>query len=69
MPEQIYFYPNGSDHGFPVNSREDILEILREKEPRIAQIDIDYINRRYLVSANIQGSVDWIAVGYTSGPI
>lgn len=69
MFEQVYFYPDGSSKGFPVNSRKDILDILREKQPAIFFVDIDFHDGVYLVLATFQGDSGWFGVGHTTGNI
>lgn len=69
MPEQVYFYPNGSTQGFPVNSRKDILDILREKEPAFFFIDIVLKDGIYHVLATFKNDVNWFAVGTTTGDL
>jgi hypothetical protein len=67
MENQIYFYPNGYDQGFPVNNRKDILNILREKFPNTFMIEIVFDQGIYRVLAIFRGDTSWICVGRTSG--
>ena len=69
MPNQVFFQPNGSSRDFPVNSREEILDILREKHPALAAIDIVLKDGVYIVVTRIKDDVSWIGVGRTTGPI
>jgi hypothetical protein len=57
------FIPNGSSHGIPVNSRDEILEILREKAEPIEEIEIEPKDGDLLVIARIKGDAGWIGVG------
>ena len=69
MNEQVYFYPNGSKQGFPVNSRQEILDILREKRPDISLLDIELKDEIYIVLVTFLDDVSWFAVGRTTGYI
>ena len=57
------FIPNGSSHGIPVNSRAEILAILKEKAGTIVEIDIESKNGELLVLARMKGDASWIGVG------
>ncbi len=61
--EKTLFYPNGSSQGFPVNSRNDILSILRNKAENIVAIDIEMINSEYRVLARMNGDASWLNLG------
>ena len=63
------FYPNGSLKGLPVNSRSDILSILRTKADNIVAIDIEVIKGEYIVLARMQGDASWFALGKVNNMI
>lgn len=63
------FYPNGSSQGIPVNSREDIVEILRSKAENIVDVEIESKNGDFIVLARMDGDASWIGVGSVNNMI
>ena len=63
------FYPNGSSQGFPVNSKGDILEILRSKAENIVTVEIESNNGEFIVLARMDGDAGWIGVGTVNNMI
>ncbi len=57
------FYLHGSSHGFPVNSRAEIIEILRSIAENIVEIDIEPNNGELIVVARMKGDAGWLGVG------
>ena len=63
------FYPNGSSQVFPVNSRDDIMEILRSKAKNIVAVEIESNNGDFIVLARMDGDAGWIGVGSVNNMI
>jgi hypothetical protein len=63
------FIPNGSSQGIPVNSRDEILAILKEKAGAIVEIAIESKNGELLVLARMKGDASWIGVGKVNNMI
>jgi hypothetical protein len=57
------FIPNGSTRGIAVNSKADIIAILREKAETIVEVEIEPRNGEFLVLARLKGDASWIGVG------
>lgn len=62
---QILFYLNGSKTGLQVNSRNDILTVLKKETENIVAIDIEPRNNEFHVLARMKGDANWIGVGKT----
>ena len=67
--ESTLFYPNGSSQGFPINSRNDILVILKKEAETIAEIDIEPIAGEFRVLTRMKGDANWFNVGKVNNQI
>ncbi len=67
--KQIFFYFKGSNKGIQVNSRNDLLAVLKNEADNIVAIDIELINGEFCVLALMKGDPSWISVGKTDNMI
>ena len=62
---QTLFYLNGSNTGHQVNSRDEILTVLKKETDYIGAIDIEPKNNEFQVLARLKSDASWICVGKT----